>query len=409
MRKLTSTAFALSLVAMAACNDRMTTQPSSSISPDGARAATDASGALDIATADHDDDFSRGNGGAGGVFTSSNAVGRNTVVAFTRRADGRLVKHGEFASGGAGIGGAVDPLASQGALVLDEDRRRLYVVNAGSNSISTFVVSDDADLRLVATASSRGVKPVSIATTDHRLFVLNAGDNSVAGFSVGDHGIPSAIAGSQITLGAASDGPGAIDASHDGKYLFVTQRAANAIDIIAVGERGALRFVTRRQSSGATPFGFAVTNRDQLIVSEAGGAAPNGAVSSYSLSRDGSLKLISGSLSTLQTATCWLVLSDNGRFAYAANAGSGSITGYAVGQDGSLHALSADGRTGVTTAANSTPLDLGISRNGRFLYVLQTGTGTIGAFAIGNDGHLTTLADTPGLAAAAGFQGLAAF
>ena len=236
----------------------------------------------------------------------------------------------------------------------------------------------------------------------HRLFVLNAGDNSVAGFAVADHGVPSAIASSRITLGGSSDGPSTINVSHDGRYLFVTQRAANAIDVIAVGEAGTLRRVTRQRSSGATPFGFAVTNRDQLIVSEAGGDAPNGAVSSYSLSHDGSLKLVSGSVSTHQGATCWLILSTNGRFAFAANAASGSISGYAVGDDGALHALTATGRTGITSAPNAAPLDLGTSRNGRFLYVLEGGAGAIGAFAVGADGRLSALRDTPGLVSTSG-------
>jgi len=103
------------------------------------------------------------------------------------------------------------------------------------------------------------------------------------------------------------------------------------------------------------------------------------------------------------------VLTKNERFAYAANAGSGSIVGYSVSRDGSLSALDADGRTGVTNGTGATPLDMDITNDGKFLYVLQTGTGTIGAFAIGNGGSLTVLPDTPGLSARAGFQGLAAF
>jgi 6-phosphogluconolactonase (cycloisomerase 2 family) len=152
-----------------------------------------------------------------------------------------------------------------------------------------------------------------------------------------------------------------------------------------------------------------VTSRDQLIVSEASGAAPNGAVSSYALTSDGALSTVSASLSTHQAATCWLVLTRDGRFAFAANAGSGSISGYDVSPDGSLTALNADGRTGVTNGSGATPLDMDASQDGRFLFVLQTGAGTIGAFAIGNDGRLNVLPDTPGLSAAAGFQGLAAF
>jgi hypothetical protein len=40
---------------------------------------------------------------------------------------------------------------------------------------------------------------------------------------------------------------------------------------------------------------------------------------------------------------------------------------------------------------------------------MKNGTGTIGGFSVGGDGSLTPLADTPGLAARAGYMGLAAY
>jgi 6-phosphogluconolactonase (cycloisomerase 2 family) len=342
----------------------------------------------------------------GGVYSSTNGVNGNSVVAFARFENGSLAKIGEFATGGAGIGGGVDPLFSQGSLIVSPSHKRLFVVNAGSNSISTFAISEDASLRLLGTVSSGGTGPISLTLVNNRLYVLNT-DNSVSGFAADGDALPRPI--SHLSLGAASDAPSTINGSPNGRFLFVTQRVAGAIDVIAVGASGELTPISRRASSGNAPFGFAVTNRNQLIVSEAGGAAPSGAVSSYSLSGDGTLSLLSASLSTHQTATCWLVLTKDGRFAFAANAGSGSISGYSVLTDGSLSALDANGRTGVTNVANATPLDMDITADSRFLYVLQTGTGTIGTFAIGVDGRLSVLPDTPGLSAVAGFQGLAAF
>ena len=52
---------------------------------------------------------------------------------------------------------------------------------------------------------------------------------------------------------------------------------------------------------------------------------------------------------------------------------------------------------------------LDMSRNGKFLYVFKNGTGTVGAFAVANDGSLTPMADTPGLAVRGGYMGLAAY
>lgn len=390
MKRYVSSVVACGAVWLAACADQ-TTQPritQSTLAATADRSADDGQHAV------------------GGVYTSTNGASGNAVVAFARLENGALVKIGEFPTGGLGIGGGGDPLQSQGAVILSPDHQRLFVVNAGSNSISTFAVSGDASLRLLGAVGSNGSSPISLTLANGRLYVLN-GDNSISGFAADGNELPQAI--SHVSLGAASDGPSTIGASRDGKFLFVTERAAGAIEVIAVGASGDLTVSSRRASSGNGPFGFAVTSRDQLIVSEAAGSAPNGAVSSYSLTADGTLSTVSASLSTHQVATCWLVLTKNGRFAFAANAGSSSISGYDVSPDGSLTPLNADGRTGVANVGGATPLDMDVSQDGNFLYALQTGNGTIGAFAIGGDGRLSVLPDTPGLAAVAGFQGLAAF
>jgi len=112
---------------------------------------------------------------------------------------------------------------------------------------------------------------------------------------------------------------------------------------------------------------------------------------------------------TLQAAPCWLIATNSGRFAYTANAGGASITGFAVSPDGSLSRVTPSGVTG-SMAPGSTPLDLDVSRDSRFLYVLKAGTGTIGVYAIGADGSLTALTDGPaGTAPRSGQMGLASF
>ena len=388
MKQYLSFVLASGAALLAACGDQ-TTQPLSLI---GARSAASA-----------DRDPGAGARPVGGVYVDTNSASGNAIVAFARFDNGTLNKLGEFATGGLGTGGAGDPLQSQASVVVSQNHHRLFVVNAGSNSVSTFSIEDGATPHLLGTVSSFGSGPISLALANERLYVLNR-DNSVAGYSIAGNGLPAPLSQTRISLGGASDGPSTINASRDGRFLFVTERAASAIAVVAVGPHETLESAGRRTSSGGGPFGFAVTNRDQLIVSEAG----TGAVSSYQ-SAGGALSLITASLSTKQAAPCWLVLSNDERFAFVANAGSGSIGGFALSPDGTVTALNADGRTGVTNGQGATPLDMDITRDGKFLYVLQTGAGTVGAFAIGANGSLTTLPDTPGLVPVAGFQGLAAF
>jgi 6-phosphogluconolactonase (cycloisomerase 2 family) len=109
-----------------------------------------------------------------------------------------------------------------------------------------------------------------------------------------------------------------------------------------------------------------------------------------------------------QGAPCWVAITGNGRFAYTANAGSGSISGYAIAADGSLTLITPDGRTGVTGPA-TTPPDMDVSRNSRFLYVIEGGTGNIMGFAVGRDGPLAPMADVPPPLPARPRGGLAAY
>ena len=374
---------------LAACGDSTspTRQPAASITPAAARFDVGADGAR------------------GAVFTETNAVAGNAVVAFARAGDGSLTYAGTFATGGNGIGGTNDPLTSQYALVLDgEDAKLLFVVNAGSNSISTFRV-DGAALTLVGTTPSGGTLPVSLAVSRHVLYALNAGSNSIAGFDIGDGGQLTPNARASAALSAGASGGAAVRASRDGQVLVVTEKGSNTIDVFPVGSNGALGSPVSTASSGVAPFGFDFVTGDQIAISEAGSAA----TSLYDLTKTGSLTVESPSVSTNgQAAPCWLIATTNGRFAYTANAGSGTISGYAVGAQGALQLLVPSGISG-STGAGTTPLDLDLSRGDQYLYVLESGVGRIGAFAVASNGSLTALAGIGGLAPQSGFQGLAAY
>jgi len=71
------------------------------------------------------------------VYVTTNSSAGNAVTIFSREADGSLTPSGSLATGGLGSGSA---LGSQGALVLSEDGRFLFTVNAGSNQVSVFAV-----------------------------------------------------------------------------------------------------------------------------------------------------------------------------------------------------------------------------------------------------------------------------
>jgi 6-phosphogluconolactonase (cycloisomerase 2 family) len=337
----------------------------------------------------------------------TNDAAGNAVLAFERYADGSLAAGAAFPTAGLGSG---DGLGNQSAVILTDNQRWLFVVNPGSHDISSFAVEADG-LRLIDRVPSGGLRPISVTVFRDLLYVLNAGGqvgdvDTISGFRVDPHGTLSAIPGSTRPLSAASAGPAQVSFSPDGRVLVVTEKATNLIDTYVVDAAGVAQPPQSFAASGVTPFGFAFGKRDVLVVSEAFGGAPDAsAASSYIVGADGTLQTVSASVPTTETAACWLVITNDGRYGYTTNAGSGTISGYRIGFDGTLTLLDADGRTGVT-GPGSTPLDMAITGDGRYLYSLNAGDGTLGAFRVAADGSLQAIPGFSGLPA--GINGLAA-
>ena len=328
---------------------------------------------------------------SGAVFVLTNDTA-NAVAVFNRAGDGSLTAAGTVSTGGAG---SVAALGSQGALALSANRKLLFAVNAGSSEISSFTIKNNV-LTFAAKVPSNGVHPISLALRGDVLYVLNQGDaaspGNISGFNVSKKGEIWPIAGSIQPL--SSNAPGStlaaaqVSFDNDGENLIVTEKNTNKIDIYKLDDDTA-QAPAVFSAQGVVPYGFAISKRNDLIVSEAG----TGAVSSYDIS-DGTLQVITPSSSTLQAAPCWLVVTKNGRFVYTANAGSGTITGYSVKRDGTLALLSANGIS-AATAPNVSPLDMGISKDSGYLYVLTRDPATnlrgLSAFAVVANGSLIAL------------------
>ncbi|MEW5931740.1 MAG: beta-propeller fold lactonase family protein, partial [Gemmatimonadota bacterium] len=340
--------------------------------------------------------LSRGRGAPGAVYVTSNSPAGNAVLAFDRHPDGTLTPAGSFATGGTGTGSG---LGSQGAVVLSDDGRWLLAVNAGSDQVSVFRVRSGA-LELTDTEASGGDMPVSVTVHGRLVYVLNAGGaGSVSGLTLSPRGELAPLPGSTRPLSGAGVGPAQVEFTPDGDALVVTEKMTDLIVTYAVGRDGRAGPPVPHASAGATPFGFAFSGRDRLIVSEAFGGAPDAsAASSYLLGRAGSPAVVSASVPTTETAACWVAVSNDGRYAYVTNTGSGTVSGYAVGRDGTLTLLDADGRTAVT-GPGSSPIDEDFSRDGRFLYVLGAGSRAVHAFAFASDGSLAPVDRDGGLPA----------
>jgi 6-phosphogluconolactonase (cycloisomerase 2 family) len=346
---------------------------------------------------------------AGAVFVMTNAANNNEVIAYSRAENGALREGSRFETGGRGSGGLIDPLESQGSLILSKDHSLLFAVNAGSGTISAFRVNHSR-LSLIDVVPSGGSEPNAVAQYGDLLYVLNTGGSSgVAGFRLRDNSRLAPIANSVRFLSTNTSGAASLSFSRDGRFLVVTERLTNNVDVFRVQENGRLSPVVINQDS--IPGTFAVTfapNGVALVVETGPAGAQNGStISSYGVQEDGSLFSISAGIPTLGAATCWNVITPDGRFVYTNNAGSFTISGFAVNNNGTLTPL--PNTVQASHANGSANLDMTISADGKFLYSLNAGIGTIGVFSINKDGSLANLGSIGGLLAKGGLNGIAAF
>ena len=378
--------------------------------------ASGAALAVGARTEDADDQqYAHGNSNArpaGVVFAMSNATAANRIFVYRRETDGRLTLVRSVRTRGLGIGVDLD---TQGGLRLSSDRRFLYAVNAGSDEISVFAV-DGTRLHLIQTVAA-GDQPLSLTLHGSLLYSLDGSvaGNGIRGFRIAANGTLTELPDSFRALSSAIAVPGSVDFSPDGKFLLVPHKTTNvlqtpmhAIDGFTVGADGYASAPVPNASFGVRPFSLAFRNDGRVVVVEAFNALPGrSAVSSYASFADARINVISGSVANGQTDSCWVVITRDQRFAYIANFGSGTISSYRIDASGALTLINGGA---ASTGATTQPVDLALSDDGGYLFLLLRGAGAVASFRIEANGGLTPRGVVAGgLPVNDGASGLAAY
>lgn len=347
------------------------------------------------------------------AFAMTNRIADNRIITYRRAPNGALTRVGSVSTRGHGIGTDLD---TQGGLRLSSDHRFLYAVNAGSDEVTVFSV--DGTKLTFRQKVYAGDEPNSLALHRNLLYVLDGSvaGNGIRGFRVAANGRLAPLSSSFRALSSPIAVPGQVEFSPDGRTLLVTHKTPNrllspidAIDAFSVRANGLTSALPRRDHShGLRPFSLAFRKDGKLVVAESFNAdLGRSALSSYRLSRDGMLNTISGSVRNKQTDTCWVVITKDGRYAFTANFGSGTISSYRFDSTGRVRLIK--GRAAFLGKL-SQPVDVALSADSHYLYLLLRGTGGVAAFGIGNNGSLRPLGTvTGGLPVADGASGLAAF
>lgn len=374
----------------------------------------------------------------GAVFLQSNDPVANEVVAFSRKTDGTLSEVGRYATGGEGSGSFED---SAGGIVLGtaegeaspiqniERADLLFVTNAGSGTISVFRVMDGG-LELVGQTPSGGKRPVSLTVNNGLLYVLNSGEEdrrlitgpttalencghgdapSVTGFRVTADGALQPIENStRLLSGRGRSGCAQVSFTPDGRKLVVSERIASlpgqsaehkgALVTFDVRYDGTLGQRRLNDPSGTGPFGFNFTRDGKLITSEQNGGLGNpggGHAAAYEINDDGTLRAVNGSVANRQTDSCWIAITRDQRLVFVSSPFDGGIiSSYRLGDDGSLTlaqpvASAPDGKDKKNDHIQDGATDLSLSRDGRYLYQLNSFDGSLWVFKVASSGLLS--------------------
>jgi 6-phosphogluconolactonase len=341
----------------------------------------------------------------GHVYVNDNTAGSNTIGAFDQHTDGSLtpMNGSPFSAGGAGTGTIV---GSQGSIQATAAGNWVLAVDAGSNQISVLDVGSDGSLTPApgSPVASGGIEPVSIAVHGDLVYVANEGNGSTGsnytGFTLGDDGRLTPIANSTVALPATAL-PGDILFNGTGKNLIgvevgTTDPSTFLIDSFLVGADGRLTPAAGSPfaAEAAGPFGsaFSPTDPHHLYVSNAHGGTNNGSVSAFSVNPNAKLKSITGSpFPDGQTAPCWVEISRDGRYLFTVNTGSTTISRYRILANGTLSLI---GSTPFSSGGGIRPFDARLDVSGEHLYVVDAAIASVSGFAV-NGGSLTELPSSP--------------
>ncbi len=389
---------------------------------------------------------------AGYVYAATNASAGNVIDVFARGTDGRLTQTAtSYPTGGNGSGAPTGSgfEQSQNGLVLGgrpgaettAHTNLLFAVNAGSNTVSDFLV-DGASLTKVSTIATGATKPTSLTVHGDLLYVLDEGElplgdggvaspPSITGFTIASDGTLTAVARSTRALSGGSTAGGAqVSFDPSGAIVTVTERDApssatppspsGVIDSWTVRGDGTLSAApSTTQSAGSNPFGFAESLAHPGTIYSAEGNFPTtpggGAASAYSFDRaTGAGTPVSSNIVNGQNDTCWVVFDNGERHVYTTSFFSNTVSSYTVGDNGSLTldqavagVTEADSPAGAGLPSGAGANDEATSTDGHFLYARNFVDGSIAGFVINDDGTLTSLGTFGAVGPASGF-GLAA-
>ena len=345
------------------------------------------------------------------VYTNDN-FSPNTVSAFkVSPGNGALtlIPGSPFLTGGNGGARDVGPetitTATQGT------KSFLYAANAGSGTISAFVIDPrtgnltavSGSPFTVAAANSGNTLSLGASPDGRFLFEVDESSTFIRTFNIGANGALAEAAGSPFDSGAFPEG---VKVTANGKFLLVGLKSMDAVGVYAIDANGGLTpvFGSPFLTNGAAAAVDSNCASNRVFVASAG----SDLVDAFVMAADGSLTPVAGSpfpsggTSTINALT----LTPNNQDLLTSNVFNDTVSSLAVGQDGSLQPVA-----GSPFAADDFVGSIATTRSGKFVYTSLFTGARVDGWMIGDDGTLRPVPGRPFSTgqAGAGVQALTTF
>lgn len=371
------------------------------------------------------------------IYTQTNET-ENKIINFRQGADGKLAEVQRISTGGRGTAGysafagegfQPDSLTSSNAIVGSTDKKYLFAVNAGDNTVSCFSVDMDGMLTLTDMQStgvhlsgkSGTASSLAYNDADETLYVCHTfGPAHIKSFAVMAGKLSLNIEAKSVNLPGMSDRiPTQIVVTPDNKFLLAAvllDARPSPAGLVPAAEKNLVVFPITRNgmlgepafngAGGVTPFASAFLHgsKDSFVTVL---AAQSSAVLS-TISPEG--RIMSGMAAKIDTTVdgkmaepseiCWVSLSEDNKYAFGANFGLGTISVFAL-EGGRLMVKKSEaakevgdgmfkGLAGVPTSGAG---DNAVA--GKYLYQLYANAKKVVGYRIEDDGALTKVTEVP--------------
>src|SRR6266496_4193701 len=363
-----------------------------------------------------------------GCSTTKNATTASGIVWVATAGDQMITTYSINSTSGAGsrVGNGVPSGVQPSAMVMTPDRKTLFVADLGE--IRAFSVNTDGTLKAIGSPVPVTPSPSGLAVdaAGKLLFVVSQGNSGALGqpntvpgtisiFNISSSAAPTPVTNSPFpsTLpgDAIGNGPKAIAVSPVGSFVYVANQFTNTLGLFSYdATAGTLTFIAQYQT-GANPAALAfsrcaggkvlnanctASDGDNLFVANSGLSnnisifAACIEVTPSCASPDGRLQAVGSPVSASAIGPSSIVVSPQLDFVYVVDTQSNEVSQFKYGPaSGSLTSLSP-----ATISTGSSPVSGGITSDGAFVIVPDSGGSDLAVFKVANAVSSTGAAPT---------------